>query len=43
MNWVAGQTVPNRVVVKLGPDGAVQVFNAAGSVDVIVDVSAWYT
>jgi hypothetical protein len=42
LNWVAGQTVPNLVVVKLGSDGAVQVFNAAGSVDVVVDVSGWY-
>jgi hypothetical protein len=43
LNWVAGQTVPNLVVVKLGADGAVQVFNAAGSVDVVVDVSGWYS
>ncbi|HWC37206.1 MAG TPA: hypothetical protein VG476_01700, partial [Acidimicrobiales bacterium] len=42
LNWVAGETVPNLVVATLGSDGAVQVFNAAGSVDVIVDVSGWY-
>jgi hypothetical protein len=42
LNWVAGQTVPNLIVVKLGSDGAVQMFNAAGSVDVVVDVSGWY-
>jgi hypothetical protein len=42
LNWVAGETVPNLVVVKLGSGGSVQVFNAAGSVDVVVDVSGWY-
>jgi hypothetical protein len=43
LNWVAGQTVPNLVVVKVGSDGAVQIFNGAGSVDVVVDVSGWYS
>jgi hypothetical protein len=40
---VANQTVANLVVVKLGSDGAVQVYNAKGSVDVVVDVSGWYS
>jgi hypothetical protein len=43
LNWVAGQTVANLVVVKVGSDGAVQIYNPAGSVDVIVDVSGWYS
>jgi hypothetical protein len=43
LNWVSGQTVANLVVVKLGSDGAVQVFNAAGSTDVVVDVSGYYS
>jgi hypothetical protein len=43
LNWVAGETVPNLVVVRLGSDGAVQVFNAAGSTDVVVDISGWYS
>jgi hypothetical protein len=43
LNFTAGETVPNLVVVKLGSDGAVQVFNAAGSTDVVVDVSGWYS
>jgi hypothetical protein len=34
--------VPNLVVVKLGPDGAIQIFNAAGLVDAVVDISGWY-
>ena len=36
---LASQTVSNMVVVRLGSDGAVGVYNAVGSVDVIVNVS----
>jgi hypothetical protein len=43
LNWVGDQTVPNLGVVKLGSNGVIQVFNAAGSIDVIVDVSGWYS
>ena len=43
LNFVAGQTVPNRVTVMLGPGGKVTFYNNAGSVDVIVDVGAYYT
>jgi hypothetical protein len=43
LNWVAGETVPNLVVGTLKSDGAVQAFNAAGSTDVVVDVSGWYS
>jgi hypothetical protein len=43
LNFVAGQTVANRVIVKLGATGAVSFFNAAGSVEVIADVGGWYT
>jgi len=42
LNFVAGQTVPNLVLAKLGSDGNVNVFNAAGQTDVVVDVVAWY-
>jgi hypothetical protein len=42
LNWTAGLTVPNLVVVKLGADGKVAIFNGAGSTDVIVDVVGWY-
>jgi hypothetical protein len=35
--------VPNLVVVKLGSGGAVQVFNASGSTDVVVDVMGFYS
>jgi hypothetical protein len=43
LNFVAGQTVPNRVEVKLGTGGQIDIFNAAGSVDVIADVNGWFT
>src|SRR6202165_2896060 len=41
LNWVAGGTVANLVEVALGPDGAVDLFNAAGSADVVVDAQGW--
>ena len=43
LNFTPGQTVPNRVVVKLGAGGAVSIFNLSGSVDVVVDVNGWFT
>jgi hypothetical protein len=42
LNYGPGQTIPNLVVVKLGPDGKIDLYNLAGSVDVIVDVAGWY-
>jgi len=42
LNYVAGQTVPNLVVVKLGADGKVDLYNAFGTVNVIADVVGWY-
>ncbi|MFF2146775.1 hypothetical protein ACFVWU_29590, partial [Kitasatospora sp. NPDC058190] len=44
LNFTAGQTVANSVVVPVGSDGTVQVLNAAGSSsDVIVDVVGYYS
>jgi hypothetical protein len=42
INFVAGQTVANLVLVKLGIDGRVLVYNAAGTTDVVVDVLGWF-
>jgi cellulase (glycosyl hydrolase family 5)/fibronectin type III domain protein len=42
LNWAAGQTVPNLVVVKLGGDGKIDLYNPAGSANVIVDVVGWF-
>jgi hypothetical protein len=42
LNFVAGQTVPNLVVVKVASDGTIELFNFGGSVDVVVDLVGWY-
>ncbi len=43
LNFVAGQTVPNRVIVKVGVGGMVSFYNQAGRVDVIADVAGWFS
>jgi hypothetical protein len=42
LNWVAGQTIPNLVVVTLGADGKADFYNAVGATDLIIDVVGWY-
>ena len=43
LNFVAGQTVSNLVVVNVGPGGKVTFFNSAGSVNVVADLSGSYS
>jgi hypothetical protein len=43
VNFQAGQTVPNRVTVKVGTGGKVSLYNAAGSVNLVADVNGWFT
>ena len=43
LNWVAGQTLPNRVIAQIGAGGKVSVYNQFGAADVIVDVSGYFT
>jgi hypothetical protein len=43
LNFGPGETVPNRVIVPVGTNGQVSIFNDLGSVDVIVDVDGYYT
>jgi hypothetical protein len=43
LNFLPGQVVPNRVIVPLGADGRVAVYNHLGGVDVVVDVAGWFT
>ncbi len=43
LNLVAGETRPNRVVVAVGSGGSVTLYNYAGSVDLVADVSGYYT
>lgn len=42
LNYVAGLTVANMVVVKLGVNGAIDLLNRAGTTDLVVDVVGWY-
>lgn len=42
LNFTAGQTVPNLVVVKVDASGHINFFNVAGNVDLVVDVAGWY-
>lgn len=43
LNWTAGKTVPNRVVVPVGSGGDVTVYNVSGNTDVVVDVDGYFT
>jgi hypothetical protein len=43
LNWSAGQTVANMVVVELAPGGTIDVSNYQGKADVIVDVLGYLT
>jgi hypothetical protein len=42
LNYVAGQTVPNMVLVPLGPANTVTFYNYAGTVDVIADLVGYF-
>jgi hypothetical protein len=42
LNFTAGQTIPNLVVVRVGANGKLDIYNAAGTTDVIADVVGWY-
>jgi hypothetical protein len=42
LNWTPSVTVPNLVVVALGPSGQIDVYNFAGSTDVVIDVVGYY-
>jgi hypothetical protein len=42
VNFTARQTVPNRVIAKLGAGGAVS-FVSSAPADLVVDVGGWYT
>ena len=38
LNFVAGQTLPNLVTVKVGTDGKVDIYSASGTTDLLADV-----
>ncbi len=43
LNWQAGETRPNLVMVGTGQAGAVGIWNQVGRADVILDVAGWFT
>jgi hypothetical protein len=43
LNVTAGETLPNLVVAPVGTDGKVDFFNDAGTVNLVVDLSGYYT
>ncbi|MFN8041433.1 MAG: choice-of-anchor Q domain-containing protein [Acidimicrobiales bacterium] len=43
LNWPAGDTIANQAIVPLGADGAIQIRNNTGTVQVIADVAGWFT
>jgi uncharacterized protein YkwD len=42
VNFAPGQTVANLVVAKVGANGQVSVYNAAGTTQIVADVAGWY-
>jgi hypothetical protein len=42
LNYVAGQTIPNLVLVPLGPGNTVTFYNYAGTVNVLADLVGYY-
>ena len=43
LNFTAGQTIPNLVLVPLGTNGTVTLYNKAGTVDVLADLVGYYS
>lgn len=42
LNWVAGETVPNLVIVPVGENGEVTFYNYAGDTNVVVDLQGFF-
>ncbi|HUY61994.1 MAG TPA: IPT/TIG domain-containing protein, partial [Candidatus Dormibacteraeota bacterium] len=43
VNWVKGETVANRVMVPVGTNGQVALYNSYGDTQIVVDVSGYLT
>jgi hypothetical protein len=43
LNFQAGETASNRVIVGVGSGGKVSILDGAGSVQVVVDVAGWFS
>ncbi len=42
VNWLTGETIPNRVTVQLSSTGTVSIYNYAGSADAVVDLDGYF-
>ena len=42
LDFVAGQTIANSVIAKVGTDGTISIYNNTGSVQVVIDVVGWF-
>jgi hypothetical protein len=43
LNVTAGQVIPNMVLARVGPDGAVMMYNNGGVIDLVADVVGYFT
>ena len=43
LNWPGGRNVPNMVIVGVGGDGTVSIYNDLGNANVLVDVFGYVT
>lgn len=43
LNWSPGDNVANMVVVELGTQGGISIYNSHGTTDYLVDVVGWYS
>ncbi len=43
LNFVSDETVANETTLQLGLDGAIDIYNYSGNVDVIVDIEGYYS
>ncbi|MER5639590.1 S53 family peptidase [Kitasatospora sp. NPDC002227] len=44
LNWTTGQVVPNAVIVPIGSDGRIELYNGSwGSMDVVVDIAGYFS
>ena len=43
LNFTKGETIPNLVIVQVGTDGKVDLYNSTGTTDLIADISGYYT
>jgi hypothetical protein len=42
LNFVAGQTVANSVITRVGANGSISIINNTGAAQVVVDVLGWF-